>query len=75
MTRVSSNTTSPSKTLGVNPPQENKKQGSGDAESDGKEGSSVSSFWDWFTGKAKEWWGKVKGAVSGEMDGKKEPPS
>lgn len=71
VTPVSSSVTSPSKNLGVDPPKESKKQGSGDEEGDGKEGSSASSFWDWFTGKAKEWWGKVKGAVSGETDGKK----
>ncbi|KAK0729990.1 ectonucleotide pyrophosphatase/phosphodiesterase-like protein [Lasiosphaeris hirsuta] len=67
-----SSAATPSKTLAIDPP---KPQPTGQApdgdegsdDDDGKKGldnvaSAVHNFWDWFTGKVDEWWGKVKGS-------------
>ncbi|KAK5663176.1 hypothetical protein OQA88_6593 [Cercophora sp. LCS_1] len=49
----------------VGEPTDGKNKDVGDKSGSGP-GSSASNFWDWFTGKVDEWWGKVKGAVKGE---------
>lgn len=74
MTSTSGLTISPSKSLGVDPlqtqPTGEPDDGSTEDNDDKKDG--VSGFWDWFTGKVDEWWGKVKGSLSGT---KTEPES
>lgn len=61
-----------SKSTDVSSPKETPDQpiddnGENEGEADDhRSGSSISDFWDWFTGKVDEWWGKVKGAVKGE---------
>ncbi|KAK3335421.1 alkaline-phosphatase-like protein [Cercophora scortea] len=78
--------TSASKSLVVDPPQaqptgeptgeptdDDGEDGEDADDEDDQEGveKAVHSFWDWFTGKVDEWWGKVKGS-GGHKDGSKE---
>jgi len=68
----------PSKSLGVDPPSQDKPSegGDGKGDDDGKGGidKTVHHFWDWFTGKVDEWWGKVTGnSGSGDGDGDSDP--
>ncbi|KAK3693598.1 alkaline-phosphatase-like protein [Podospora appendiculata] len=68
-----------SKSLVVDPPQPQPTEqpadedggGDDDDDQDGVE-KAVHGFWDWFTGKVDEWWGKVKGGGSGQKDSSKE---
>ncbi|KAK3330569.1 alkaline-phosphatase-like protein [Apodospora peruviana] len=66
----SSSATQPSKSLGVDlpkPPRPSGAESSSGGDTDGGDGDDeddkggVHSFWDWFTGKVDEWWGKVTG--------------
>lgn len=68
----------PSKSLGIDPPSQDKPSDGGDekGDNDDKEGidKTVHHFWDWFTGKVDEWWGKVTGnSASGDGDGDSDP--
>ncbi|KAL2269055.1 hypothetical protein VTJ83DRAFT_3901 [Remersonia thermophila] len=73
----SSATTAPTNSIGVDEPAPPPPPGSGDGDdgdSDGdgdgstldKIGSGVKDFWDWFSGKVNEWWGKVTGHGKGK---------
>ncbi len=72
--------TAPSKSIVVNPP-ESQPTGKPSGDNDDNDGNSddgdksladkVHDFWDWFTGKVDEWWGKVKGSGEGEEEASK----
>ncbi|KAK1750233.1 alkaline-phosphatase-like protein [Echria macrotheca] len=61
-----------SSTPSADPPKPTNTNGDDSGE---KKGSAVSNFWNWFTGKVDEWWGKVTGSPKGKTDDKEEPSS
>ncbi|KAL1837335.1 hypothetical protein VTJ49DRAFT_3978 [Mycothermus thermophilus] len=75
VTTSSSTSTAPANSIGVDEPVPQPSSGSGDdgdGDGDGNDStldkieSGVKDFWDWFSGKVTEWWGKVTGNGKGK---------